>query len=291
MTQTFSPSEAAFSVFELAKRQPQFVLRYCIIYALFMMASYALAGASGFGQFMSNYVALAGTGTPDPEAVLDLFATGGVGLGIMAVYFFVTRVLTSAMALRKAVRDEDSGLFGLKFGADELALSISTFCIWAILFGVYLLVTIVGAAVTMGTPALLILVITASLITTVFVGIRLSQFGVITIAQSQAAVVQSWKETKGHASRFLGAHLLWILVSGILVLIASVVATTGAGAMGTQVGSSMPVTLAAFMTPGWWFYALLFGLVSGFANLGSVCIGAYAWHQMRGDIPAAKTSV
>jgi hypothetical protein len=63
MTRTFSPSEAALSVFELAKRQPQFVLRFCIIYALFVMfiwftrfkIRFALAVANSLGRIKCSF--------------------------------------------------------------------------------------------------------------------------------------------------------------------------------------------------------------------------------------------
>jgi hypothetical protein len=289
MTQTFSPSEAAFSVFELAKRQPQFVLRYCIIYALSVMVTYALAGATGFGQVLQNYVALtAGGKVPDPDKIVAVLEPASTGIIIMMVVGLLTGAITTAMGLRKAVRDEDRGLFGLEFGSDEINLLLAMMLVGAILFGVNLAITLVGGIASGGNVVLLFPIVLASLIAMSYVGIRFSQFGVLSIAGRRVAVVPSWVETKGQVWRFLGAFVLWIVVSGIISLIAGAISTIGAGALGAKIGGTMPISFEAFMTPGWLFYSLISGLVAGLANLGYICIGAYAWHQMRGDLPAPK---
>jgi hypothetical protein len=70
----------------------------------------------------------------------------------------------------------------------------------------------------------------------------------------------------------------------IFIGLAQAIGTLGAAAMGVRV-NGMPATLGEMASAGWLFYALIYGLASGFANLSSLCIGAYAWHQMRGDLP------
>jgi hypothetical protein len=123
MTRTFSPSEAALSVFELAKRQPQFVLRFCIIYALFVMLTFGLGGALGIGTVLTNYLALIANGKqPDPEALLAVLSPATGAITILLIVGVLSGVLTSTMGLRKAVRDEDTGLLGLQIGGDELRL-------------------------------------------------------------------------------------------------------------------------------------------------------------------------
>jgi hypothetical protein len=288
MTKTFSPSEAALSVFELAKRQPQFVLRFCIIYALVVIATFALAGATGVGEALKNYIALAAGGsTPDPERVMEVLAPASSGITIMLIFGFLTGILTSAMGLRKAVRDEDVGLFGLQFGADELRLFAAMLLVGAILLGVNILISVIGAIVTMGNVALLALTVTASLLAMGYVGVRLSQAGALAIANGSIDIKKFWQETKGQTWRLIGAYLLWALIAVLLTSLVQALATFGASLMGTKVGAGMPMSLAEFMTPGWLFYTLVYGLISGFGNLGAICIGAYAWHQMRGNLPLA----
>ena len=289
MSKTFSPSEAALSVFELAKRQPQFVLRFCIIYALGFMMTYALGAATGVGSALQAYTALiAGGQLPSSERILAALAPASTGFVIMIVFGLVVGAMTSAMGLRKAVRDEDSGLFGLNFSRDEINLLVGMLMIGCGLFVINTLVSFVGAIVLGGNLALLFLVVSASVIAMCALGIRLSQFGVLTIANDKVDVIQSWHETKGHSWRFIGAYFLWIVIAVIIGMIFQSIGTLGASAVGVKIGAGMPDTLGAFFKPGWLFYTLIYGLASGFSNLGMICIGAYAWHQMRGDLPTPK---
>jgi hypothetical protein len=291
MTRTFSPSEAALSVFELAKRQPQFVLRFCIIYALFFMILCTLAGGLGVGEALLKFVALAEVNkNPDREVVRSVLELANTGITIMLIFGLIAGVLTSGMGLRKAMRDEDAGLFGLQFGGDEARLLASMLLIWAILTGVSIIVLVVGGAVSMGNVNVLTCFFVAAIVLATFVGLRLSLYAVLSIANRSIDVVKSWHETKGQTWRLLGAYLLWGLIAYLLTLVVQTIGIFGASLLGTKIVAVIPATLAEFVTPGWLLYALIYGLVAGFGNLGSICIGAYAWHQMRGDLPAQQPS-
>ncbi len=292
MTKTFSPSEAALSVFELAKRQPQFVLRFCIIYALTFIATYALMAATGVNKALVVYTGLtAGGRMPSPERIMEVLSPAGPGFLIFLIFALLVSAVTSAMGLRKAVLDEETGLFGLSFGKDEINLLVAMLIIVSGLFAVNMLVGLIGTIVTGGNFALMFLVVLVSIIAMCAVSIRFSQFGVLTIANQQIAVAQSWRETKGQSWRFIGAYLLWIVIATIIGLIFQSLGGIGAAAMGVKIGNGLPETFAIFFKPGWLFYTLVYGLASGFSNLGMICIGAYAWHQMRGDLPAPKSSL
>jgi hypothetical protein len=288
MTQTFSPSEAALSVFELSKRQPQFVLRFCILYAVVMIVTYALAGALGVGDALNKFVALTQTNPqPDPEAVMEILAPATTGIAVLLIFGLISGLLLSTMGLRKAVRDEDAGLFGLQVGADEARLFAALLLVWAILIGVSLAISIIGGIATLGNVKMVALTLTASIIAMTIVGVRLSQYAVLSIAEKSVAVVKSWHETKGQMWRFIGAYLLWFLISLVFSMIVQTIGSLVGGLMGSNVGTGMPATLSEFMKPGWLFYALTYGLCAGFQNLGAICVGAYAWHQMRGNLPMA----
>lgn len=292
MTKTFSPSEAALSVFELAKRQPQFVLRFCIIYALVLIATYAIAGATGVGEAMQNYVALNARGaTPSPQKMMEVLSPAAAGFTIIIVFNLLCAGLTSAMALRKAVRNEDVGFLGLQIGSDEFRLLIAIALIGLILFAVNVGVSIVIGVAAAGNAALVMLAVLVAMIVGGFVLVRLSQFGVLTIANQEISVIPSWTETKGHGWRFLGAYLLWGIIAAIMSLIAQSIGGIGALALGVKVGSGFPISFVDALKPGWLFYTLIYGLVAGLGNLGSICIGAYAWHQMRGDLPISNPPI
>ncbi|MEN9873752.1 MAG: hypothetical protein RL186_649, partial [Pseudomonadota bacterium] len=94
MKPTFSPSEAAFSVFELAKRDPQFVLRYCILNALIVIGLYTLLAGSGLGETANKFLAMSeGRRNPTPDEIAKLFANSTGAFGIIAVYGIVTNLL------------------------------------------------------------------------------------------------------------------------------------------------------------------------------------------------------
>jgi hypothetical protein len=288
--QTFSPSEAALSVFELAKRQPQFVLKFCIIYALTVMITYAIGGATGVGKVMQDYIALtAGGRTPDPERVLEVLSPAAPGFAMIVFVGLILAAVTTAMGLRKAIRDEEQGLFGLQFGKDEINILLAMVMIGAILMGVNFALAIMGGFVTGGKVGIMFLVVFISVTIVAAIGLRLSQFGVLVIANQNISLTDWWNETKSQGWRFLGAYLLWIIIASIIALIAQSIAGIGAGAMGVRVSVGMAGSLGEFFKPGWLFYTLVYGLASGFGNLGSICVGAYAWHQMRGALPVTRT--
>jgi hypothetical protein len=292
MTQTFSPSEAAFSVFELAKRQPQFVLRFCILYALVVILTFAIAGGTGVGQALANYVALMSGGKmPDLERIVAAISPATAGVTILMVVSLILGIFLTAMGLRKAVRDEDTGFFGLQFGGDEIRLFLATLAVSFGVLGLIIVMGLLGGVVSFGNRGIMALAVLTAYVIAAYVALRLCQYGVVTTANRSMSFNGTWQQTKGQFWRFVGAYLLWSLVAYIAALIAQTVGTLGALAMGVKVGSGMPASLEAFMTPGWLFFTLIYGLVSGFGNLGYICIGAYAWHQMRGDLPAPKPLV
>lgn len=291
MKRTFSPSEAALSVFELTKRQPQFVLRFCIVFALIAMVYLALAGVFGVGTALTNYVALtAGGKVPSPDRVIAVISPAAAGLTIISLFALASTAFTSAMGLRKAVRDQDIGFFGLQCGADEVRLIAGMLLIGITLLLINIVISVIGGAVTMGDRGLLLLVVLASILAMLFVMVRLSQFGVLSIANGSVGVLASWQETTGQFWRLIGAYLLWVVIAGILGLVAKAVGTLAGSALGATIGVGLPGSLQEFMSAGWLCYGLIYGLASGFANLGSICIGAYAWHQMRGDLPVLSAN-
>lgn len=290
MTKTFSPSEAALSVFQLAKRQPQFVLKFCILYAVVMMINHAFAGGSGVGEAMANYMALLESpSNVTPQRITAVLKPAANGFDVMFLISFVASVFLNAMGLRKAVRDEDTGLFGLQFGGDEIRLVLAMLLFAVALFCVsFSAISIVGL-VTAGNMAAATLGGAFALMITASAGVRLCQFGVLTIAQRRVVLVPALIETKGQFWRFLGAFVLWGVVALLVLLIAWIMARFGASILGAQISAIYPTTLAVFMTPGWMLYSLTLGLVTGFINLGTLCTGSYAWHQMNGDLPLANT--
>jgi hypothetical protein len=289
MTKTFSPSEAALSVLELAKRQPQFVLRFCIIYALVMMASFAFLAGSGIFSAYKSYFALLGTGVmPAPDKVAALLDPIRTNYAIWYCLNLVSGIFLSTMALRKAVRNEDSGAFGLQVGGDEVRLLVASLLFGLVLAGANLVLNALGVVLAGKNGAAFAVMVLFSVVALAIIGLQLGQFGVLTIANKRISVVESYAHTKGSLLRFLGAHVLWAVIALIGIILVTSFARIGGDFLGGQIARGLPDTLTAFLTPGWLFVALISGLAFGLAKLGFICVGAYAWHQMRGDLPASR---
>jgi hypothetical protein len=234
---------------------------------------------------------MSGGKMPDLERIVAVVSPATAGVTILMVVSLILGIFLTAMGLRKAVRDEDTGFFGLQLGGDEIRLFLATLAVSFGVLGLIIVMGLLGGIISFGNRGIMALAVLASYLIAGYMALRLCQYGVVTTANRALSFNGTWQQTKGQFWRFVGAYLLWALVGNIAILIAQSVGTLGALAMGVKVGSGMPASLEAFMTPGWLFYALLYGLVAGLANLGYICIGAYAWHQMRGDLPAPKPLV
>jgi hypothetical protein len=229
-----------------------------------------------------------GRRNPTPDEIAKLFANSTGAFGIIAVYGIVTNLLVSTMALRKLIHDDESGWFGLKFGQDEVRMFVATLVYTGIIFATSLVGGIVGGIVATGLPKLAILPALMTLIAIFFVSMRLSQYGVAAIATRNSVIKASWQITKGQVMRLFGAYVLWVIVGFIGSLIVQGISGYLAGMMGSSVDNELPTSLAVFLQVGWLFYVLMGGLAGGVAGLGLLCVGAYAWHQLNGNIPVSK---
>jgi hypothetical protein len=292
MVQIFSPSEAALSVISLAKRQAQFVMRFCLISAAVMLLSLIVMTVTGVGEGLSRYAALTASGkTPSPEAVTELMVPIMPGLVVTFVFSLILNALVGGLALRKTVLDQENGQFGLQLGRDEINLFAGAAVYTAILFAVVLGFSIVAGLVSglhsaLGGVALLGLV--AGLIT---VSVRMGQYGVMSIAQRGGVgfgLRASFNQTDGRFWHYMGAYVLWTVIVLIGGMVFQAIASLGAMALGTKIGSGIPQSINEIASVGWLFYVLVNGMASGFFNLGYFCIGAYAWHQSKGDLPLIK---
>ncbi|GIU67542.1 hypothetical protein [Candidatus Phycosocius spiralis] len=288
MVQNFSPSEAALSVISLARRQAQFVMRFCLIFSTTMLISLALMTVTGVNEALSRYVGLTATGrVPSPEAVRELLGPILPWLGLLVVVNLIVNALVGGLALRKTVLDQEHGQFGLQFGRDEINLFAGGVVYLATIFLVALGFSIVAGLVSgrhsaLGGLALLGLV--AGVIT---VSLRMGQFGVLSIAhrgEVGLGLRASFQQTDRRFWHYMGAYVLWTVIVVFASTIVQAVASLGALAMGTKIGTGIPQSLNDMASAGWLFYILVYGMATGFFNLGYYCIGAYAWHQSRGDL-------
>jgi hypothetical protein len=273
----FSPSDAAFAVFELAKRHPGFTVRYCVATAIVMTILGYLGASSGLMGKLVEFQALSAGGRPVSQAQMERWMEGfdvGAALMFLVVFLIASTILTAA-ALRKTVRDEEKGFAGLQAGRDEFNLLIATLMVGGVFFAVIFVVSLVSGVLGAFAPSLAILGLVAMALAYVVLLGRLCQYGVMTIAEGRPGVKASWLATRETFWRFIGAHLLWFAVYSVLSLIV-------VSLLNLLLQTGAPATdAAAFLRPNVLIGELLRGAIQGFAALGWVSVGAYAWHQMR----------
>ena len=292
MTKTFSPSEVAFSVFELMKRQPQFVMRYALLSAAVMAIYMFVLASTGAGDAIQRYAALAETEQmPTMEQVRAILGPALPALGVSFLISAILSAFLTGMALRKTVDDREEGFWGLQAGPIEARYLLATMAFIGAIFVATFALGIITSLLVSIHRALGSLAIFASIGAMAWFGLRLSQFGVMGMVTGKLGLRESFEQTNGKFWRYFGAYLLWVVITIILGTIVQALATMGALALGTKIGSGLPASAQEFATAGWAFYILFYGMVSGVLNLGFLCIGAYAWHQSRGALPPPKSEL
>ncbi len=292
MSKTFSPSEAAFSVFELMKRQPQFVMRYAMLSAGVMAIYLFILSISGAGEAMARYVAL--TQSQQMPSIEQIQAVLGPAAPPLFFSFLISVILSAfltGMALRKTLHDRDEGFWGLQAGVIEGRFLLASLAFVAVIFGASMALGIITSLFSNIHLALGSLTVLLALGAMIWFGLRLSQFGVMGVVTGKLGLKESFEQTNGKFWRYFGAYLLWVVMTIIVGTIVQALATIGALALGTKIGSGIPANAQEYATVGWAFYILFYGMVTGFLNLGFICIGAYAWHQSRGDLPPPKSEI
>ncbi len=292
MTKTFSPSEAAFSVFELMKRQPQFVMRYALLSAAVMAIYLFILASTGAGDALQRYAALAETEQmPSMEQVQAILGPAMPALSFSFLMSAILSAFLTGMALRKTLHDREEGFWGLQAGAIEGRYLLAAMAFIAAIFVAAFALGIITSLLVSIHVALGSLAVLASIAAMVWFGLRLSQFGVMGVVTGKLGLRESFEQTNGKFWRYFGAYLLWVVITIILGTIVQALATMGALALGTKIGSGLPATAQEFATVGWAFYILFYGMVTGILNLGFLCIGAYAWHQSQGALPPPKSEL
>ena len=289
MTKTFSPSEAAFSVFELMKRQPQFVMRYAMLSAGVMAIYMFILAGTGAGEALQRYGALSQSEQlPTMEQAQAILGPAVPSLLFSFLMSAVLSAFLTGMALRKTLHNREEGFWGLQAGRLEGRFLIATAALVAVILGAAMALMLLTSLLSGLHLALGAIAALASIAVMTWFGLRLSQFGVMVFVTGNLGLKDSFEQTNGRFWRYFGAYLLWMVITVILGTIVQALATLGSMALGTKIGSGLPSSAQELATVGWAFYILVYGMVTGVLNLGFLCIGAYAWHQSHGALPPPK---
>lgn len=292
MTQTFSPSEAALSVMELTKRQPQFVMRYALLSAAVMAISMFIMASTGAGEALQRYVALSQSQQmPTVKQIEAILGPVAPALFFFLVANSILNAFLTGTALRKTIHDREVGFWGLQASSVETRFLLGSLAFTGVIFASTFLLAMVVSLLAILHPAVGAVAALGAIPALVWISLRLSQFGIMGVVNNSLGLTESFRQTDNKFWRYFGAYALWFVLTIILGSVVQAIATLGASALGSKIGSGLPASGADLFTAGWALYVLLYGMVTGFLNLGFVCIGAYAWHQSRGDLPPPKSDL
>ncbi len=238
-------------------------------------------------------MAAMGSAKPSEQDVLNIF--GSLNWWMVAVTFIISiafGMMIMAMALRKTVKNQEIGFYGLTWGKDENNLLIAILVIAAIYVGSFFAAGLLGgifaATGVVGNYAtpIIMAIVTVAMIWFV---IAVSQYGVISVANGRFKLKEVISETKPQFWSYMGAYVL----AFILAMIASLIVQ---GSLGAIFGMStfnpdnaknlFPESFVAALSPKYILYYFCMGTFSGFINLALVCVGSYAYHKKREGVPS-----
>lgn len=282
---SFSPTDAAFSVFPLLKRYPRFAgLVIAVSVPIGVLSS--VLRSMGLGEAYAAYAArVARDPNLQPEDMAAFGALVNVPMTLLMVLFvLVSSAMLSGLMLRKTVLNQDPVGVGLQFGSLEIRLIQANVALFLICFLASMLVFMVAgflsAVAGEGEAGVLFAVtvipVALTMLAVLAIG-RLGLFGVAAAATGTVGLKAAWDVSRGSFWLIVGALLLWCVAAIVMYLVFQSVVTLvlGVGGDGTALTQS-PLGLVV---------SALMSAFGGFIQLGTVCVGAFAWHQMQANAP------
>ena len=282
---SFSPTDAAFSVFPLVKRYPRFVgLVLAVSVPIGIISSVLFT--MGLGEAFADYsqrVARNPSLSADDISAIGALVNTPIAL-LMLVFGVVANSVLAGLILRKTVLNEDPVGIGIKFASLEVRLIQANLALFGIMFVASVLVfSILGLLAGLagaGTGAALFVAVLAPvcliLLSIVAVG-RLGLFGVAAAATGTLGLKAAWNISRGSFWSIVGALLLWSIAATVMTMLFQALVSLTLGVSAETGGlATSPLGIVA---------SGLLAAFGGFTQLGTICVGAYAWHQMQANAP------
>ncbi len=244
----FSPSESALEGFTLVRDRPVQVLAWSVFFFLGLMATF-LVMLIGLGPAFVAYAKSNGVLSGDVAAYSSILEHSWPSFVLtLVVAILVWSTLTAAIC-RAVLRPHEKGLAYLKFGADEIRLSVVNALLAGI--GVFsaVFVRAVDAALG-GIPGILAGFVLAGAV--IWIGVRLFLATPMTFAERRIAIADSWRLTRGHFWSLLGmavlAVIFYLMVWLVFTIVSAVfVAMAGGQDMIAHPTAVQPLALFAFL--------------------------------------------
>lgn len=286
----FSPSDAAFEGFRLARRQPLTVAALCVVSFATVMAIYGMMEVTGYWQALAALAKI----TDPREAVEHLAPLFRFALGSVAIICLVS-ALQSGAVYRGVLRPADRGVLGVAVGADEfrlLALAVALVLLgMLVLIALMIALSIVLTVSGLSRSPQLMELITDSLVfgMAVWLGTRMSFAGPATFARRRITVFGSWGLTRGHFASLLGCYVLTVFLAMLVGFIGFVVGIVVASlATGTPFTTALgeffggPGAMVDLFTPVRIVYSIINALFGGLLTMVLTAPAAEAYRQLHG---------
>ena len=280
----FSASDAALEGFRLTRERPATVLAWSGLYfigviliALVMMAS-----------LDPHFIDLAKKGellSQDPEEIGSMLANSLPAFLLVVVLTVLLFSVVMAGIYRLVLRPTEHGFAHLRFGRDELRLTVVNLLMVAIGMACLTFGLAVTAVAETAAPAAGVAVGLAVLAVTIWLGVRLSLATPLSFATHTIAVAEAWRMSRGRFWPLLGMILLaWIfyVIVWVLVTIIGFAIMAAAGGQEAVQQPSGPVGFAGYLA------ILAIQLLLPILQVIMVYSPlAVAYQQLRGDTPEA----
>jgi len=229
----FSASEVAFEGFRLTREKPLAVAAWA---GVRIAAAIAIALLSVFliGPEMAALIEFNENPPSDPDQVLAIMPALLKVLAVGAPIGTLVWAIMVCAIYRAVLRPGERGVQYLGFGADEIrqillnivialilvaAVISATFVIVLVSAGIGFLAGGAGAA-SAGLAMLITLLAMAAMIAVyVWLLVRLSLAGPMTLARGRIVIGEAWKLTRGHFWKLLGAYFLALVLAVVVMLL------------------------------------------------------------------------
>ena len=244
-----SPSDAALEGFKLARKEPGAIL----VWSLFYFGGIVVMGLvmlMGLGPGFIKFVQHGGMESGDIDAYVEVLEHSWPAfmlITLLAVY--VISVVTAAI-YRRVLRPQDGGIAYIRFGGDEIRLTLVNLILFSI--GMLFLIFLTGFAAAVG-GLLGVISGLGRVCFMIWVGVRLLLATAMTFAERRVAILDSWKLTEGQFWPLLGMTFLAIIFYLIVWLVFTIVSAGFVALAGGQTAMAHPTAMAPLV----WFAVLV----------------------------------